>query len=63
MRSPVIRGVYIESNGSYSFGNGWTTSRSKSPPRWVLYDETGKEIDRHRYRIDLFERYDLKVID
>lgn len=57
----------------YQFDNGYTARRetknvlykgnSVAPSgRWVLRDKDNRVIDIDRYRNDMFDRYDLKIV-
>ena len=48
----------------YTFTNGWTMQReAEIPGYWLVFDEHGKQVDRHQYRYDLFDRHRLKIAE
>jgi len=52
----------MDDKDGYKFDNGWTMNRETSWPHfWIVRDETGVQIDRDRYRHDVFDRYELRI--
>jgi hypothetical protein len=47
---------------TYTFDNGWTMKREAvSPHFWIVRNANGEQIDRDRYRYDVFDRYELRI--